>query len=410
MPAITLEDYKVIDSDTHISEPEDLWTSRVSVQKWGDMVPHVVPCEDLPAQEPEGGGGMMRYREGERVWLFGGEPAWGVASVAITGHKEHFPSHPPTLAEAHPGAWQAVPRLEYMDEEGIYAQVLYPNVGGFGSGRFVSLKDPGLMLACVQAYNDFLVDWSAPDSDRLIGMAAMPFWDRDLCVQEIARCAKKGLRGLVWGGHTETYDLPRLADPHWDRVWSAAEDVGFPINFHIDGASARLTYWEGYDKTPATRLTRHIPTTMLDNMGHITDMILSGICHRHPRLKVVAVESGVGWIPFLLEMMDWNWREQRGYLEHPDWELTPGEFFQRQCYGCFWAENEAARSAIRLYPDNCLFETDFPHPVSLTKRGMDDPDTGGSAREHIQDHFSDLPEATLRKVLHDNAARIYHVV
>lgn len=410
MPAQTLEAYKVIDVDTHISEPEDVWTARVSTKRWGDLVPHVVPYEEAMAKVKEVPGGSLRtnYRAGERVWMFGGEPAWGVAMTAATGWREAFPSHPSTLEEAHPGAHRAEPRLAYMDQEGIHAQVIFPNVGGFGSGRFLQLKEPELMRSCVEAYNDFLADWCSADAERLLPLAAMPFWDVDACVKEIGRAAKLGHRGLIWGGHTETYGLPRLADPYWEPVWSAAEDNQMSINFHIDGASARITLWEGYDATPATRLTRHVPISMLDNVGHLTDMILSGVCYRHPKLNIVAVESGVGWIPFLVEIIDWNWREQQGFTEHPEWGgMTPGDFFRRQCYGCFWAENHAARSAIAMFPDNCLFETDFPHPISLTPSVV--PGCGGRARDHIAEHFSDLGEDVLRKVLHDNAAKVYNV-
>ena len=408
MPSVVLEDYKVIDVDTHVSEPEDLWTSRVSVKKWGDMVPHVVPYEEAMARREEGGSTWGRdYFPGERVWIFGGEPGFGVAAVAITNHNEPYPAHPLTLEDATPGAHLPEPRLAYMDEEGIHAQLIYPNVAGFGSARFLQLKEPELMLACVRAYNDFLVEWCSADAGRLIALAALPFWDVDLCVEEMQRVAKAGHRGIIWGGHTETYGLPRLADPHWEPIWQQAEDLELAVNFHIDGASARLSFWEGYAATPATRLTRHVPTSMLDNTGHITDMILSGVTHRHPKLNIVAVESGIGWIPFLLDMMEWNWKEQRGFAEHPDWDLTPSEYFKRQCYGCFWAEKDSARAAIALYPDNCLFETDFPHPVSLTPSGVEG--VGGHARDHISEHFGDLPEDVLRKILHDNAARVYHV-
>ena len=330
--------------------------------------------------------------------------------VAATGWSEVFPSHPNTLEEAHPGAWRADARLRYMDEEGIHAQVLYPNVGGFGSGRFVGLKEPDLMLACVQAYNDFLIDWIAPDPARFVPIMALPFWDVDTCVQEIKRSTLKGHQGIVWGGHTETYGFPRLADPHWEPVWSAADDAGLSINFHIDGASGRFEYWKGYDQTPSTRLTRHVPTSMLDNTGHLADMILSGVCHRHPNLNIVAVERGVGWIPFLVEMLDWNWREQAGYLEHPEFDLTPSEYFRRQMFSCFWAEKDAALRILDLYEDNMLYETDFPHATSLTPSGLDPAKFGGHARDHIMTHFAGtVPERSLRKVLHDNAARIYHV-
>ena len=173
MPSVVFEDYKVIDVDTHVSEPEDLWTSRVSVKKWGDMVPHVFSYEEVM----ERGAGSSTYKPGERVWIFGGEPAAGVARVALTHHDKPYPSHPLTLEEATPGAHLPEPRLAYMDEEGIYAQIIYPNVAGFGSARFLQLKEPELMIACVRAYNDFLVEWCSSDADRLIPLAALPFWD-----------------------------------------------------------------------------------------------------------------------------------------------------------------------------------------------------------------------------------------
>ena len=294
-----------------------------------------------------------------------------------------------------------------MDEDGIHAQIIYPNVGGFGSGRFLQLKEPELMIACVRAYNDFLVEFCSTDADRLIPLAAMPFWDVELCVEEMQRVAKAGHRGIVWGGHTESYGLPRLADPHWEPIWQQAEDLELPINFHVADSTEHIAFWEGYDATPASRLTRQLPTWMLDNTAHITDMILSGVTHRHPKLDIVVVESGVGWLPFLLDLLDWNWKGTQAFKEHPDWELTPKEYFRRQCYGCFWAEGDAARAAIELYPDNCLFETDFPHPTSLTPSRVEG--VGARARDHISEYFGDLPEDVLKKVLHDNAARVYHL-
>ena len=85
-------------------------------------------------------------------------------------------------------------RLQRMDEYGIHAQVIYPNVGGFGSGNFLRLKDPKLMAECVRAYNDFLIDWTAPARERFIPIMATPFWDVDLCVDEMRRAAERGTR------------------------------------------------------------------------------------------------------------------------------------------------------------------------------------------------------------------------
>src|SRR5205823_3760254 len=106
-------------------------------------------------------------------------------------------------------------------------------VGGFGSGKFLQLKDPELMLDCVRAYNDFLAEWCATDPNRLIPIAALPFWDVEACVAEIQRCAKAGHKGLLFGNQTETYGMPYMADPHWNPIWEIAQDLGLSINFHI---------------------------------------------------------------------------------------------------------------------------------------------------------------------------------
>ena len=117
------------------------------------------------------------------------------------------------------------------------------------------------------------------------------------------------------------------------------------------------------------------------------------------------VESGVGWIPFALDALDWQWKNCGVAQEHPEYDLLPSEYFRRQIYGCFWFEEEGAMYALeRLGPDNILYETDFPHPTSMS------PGPGSAAQApniYLEENFAGLPEETLSKVLHDNAARLY---
>src|SRR5437868_5275652 len=128
MPAQIVEQIKVIDIDTHVSEPPGVWTKRVS-QKWGDLVPHV-------GTDP---------KSGDEVWLIGDTVVRPTAQDIFADFAGHFPDHAKSLAVSHPGAYDAKARLAYMDKAGLYAQVLYPNFGGFGSGRFLELKEPELM-------------------------------------------------------------------------------------------------------------------------------------------------------------------------------------------------------------------------------------------------------------------------
>ena len=151
----------VIDADSHVTEPPDLFTKRLP-KKYRDQAPHV-------AKDP---------RTGSEIWVVGDRsPITPVGHTATAGWKEPFPSAPNGFAEVPLAAHDPHARLRYMDELAIWAMAIYPNVGGFGSQVFLGLKDSELMLACVRAYNDFLTDWCNTDSRRLIPITALPFWD-----------------------------------------------------------------------------------------------------------------------------------------------------------------------------------------------------------------------------------------
>jgi hypothetical protein len=124
-----------------------------------------------------------------------------------------------------------------MDSIGVWAMALYPNVGGFGNEAFLKLGDPELMLACVQAYNDFQIDWISADPRRFIPILATPFWDPGRRAREIERSAARGHRGVLFTGEPQKFGFPALADPHWDPLWAAAQDTGLPVSFHIGSGS-----------------------------------------------------------------------------------------------------------------------------------------------------------------------------
>jgi uncharacterized protein len=94
--------------------------------------------------------------------------------------------------------------------------------------------------------------------------------------------------------------------------------------------------------------------------------------------------------------------------EHPEYDLLPSEYFKRQMYGCFWFENATVKAAIeQMGPGNFLYESDFPHPTSMA------PGPASSAvepRDYIANELAPLlSEPDLRAVLHDNAAKLYHL-
>ncbi|HEX7095366.1 MAG TPA: amidohydrolase family protein, partial [Acidimicrobiales bacterium] len=307
----------VIDVDTHVTEPPDVWTSRVS-KKWGDAVPHIERVN------------------GEDIWVASGNRIGKPGTSSMAGFDGYIPQSPATFDDIHPSMYDAKARLEFMDEQGIHAEVLYPNVGGFGGAYFLRLGDRDLVAECVRAYNDFLIEWSSADPNRLIPVMSTPFWDVELSVAEIQRCVEMGFRAINFCNQPDHYGQPPLGSRHWDPIWAAAQDAGVPISFHVGGGDIGALMQDPAQMGFQANFGKVSSLIMVDNMRCVGDLIFSGICHRFPNLKFVSVESGVGWIPGVLETYDWQWRNGGIRDEHPEYDLLPSEYFRRQIYGCFW--------------------------------------------------------------------------
>ncbi len=387
---LDVDDLKVIDTDTHISEPEDLWTSRVPA-KFKDVVPHV---EVNPAT------GYRHWRIGD-YWLM------GTGFYAVAGWKDFPPNGPRELHEegVDSGSWEPNERLKRMDEFGIHTQILYPNLIGFETNQFIRLG-PDVALACVEAYNNFQSEFASVAPERFIPITMVPFWDVEASVKEINRCAAMGHRGILFANKYEQIGLPQFFDPHWDPIYAVSQDLGLSINFHVgfssstDGSAQAMTaLLANFNASIAA-----VGTTMglMNNGEQIARIVTSGLCERFPKLNFVSVESGFGFLPYLLDSLDWHWK---GYGAQAPGTLLPSEYFRRQCYGTFWFETSTL-PLLGTYADNFMFETDYPHPTSMS------PGPASPAilpRDHILKHFETVPADITRKVLHDNAARVYHL-
>jgi predicted TIM-barrel fold metal-dependent hydrolase len=373
----------LIDVDAHLTEPGDVWTSRVPAA-YLDRVPQ-----------------MHRAADGKDVWLLDGTPFYTVGMTATAGWSKPFPDGPPTLDDCHPASYDPHARLKYLDEVGIWAQVQYPNVAGFGSQRFLTIPDDELKLICVRAYNDFLRDWASADATRLLTVMSTPFWDVDAAVAEIERGAEAGHCGVLFTAEPQRFGLPFLGEPHWDPFWAAAQAAGLPIHFHIGGGDAGSTFKPDRVAAHGNASTySYVSTEMfLKNGLQVADLLTSGVLPRFPDLDFVSVESGIGWIPFVLEAVDHSYLEAREGRTS-QWDLLPSEYFARQVYACTWFETVATTRLLGPIPvDNVMFETDFPHPTCLY----------GNVHERIEAAFAGVDDATRHKVLWGNAARLYGI-
>ncbi|MCB0995272.1 MAG: amidohydrolase [Acidimicrobiales bacterium] len=383
-----LAKHRIIDVDTHITEPPDVWTDRMSKSKWGDAIPHIERVDGVDA------------------WFVGDERVGSPGPGSMAGFNGVVPSGPKTFDDIHPAMYDAAARLKLMDELGVDSQVLYSNVGGFGGQAFRKMGDAEFVAECLRAFNDFVIDFSSADPNRLIPVMSTPFWDVDFAVAEIERGVAKGHKAVNFCNQPDSHGEPPLASRHWDPIWAAAQDAGVPISFHIGGGDIGALMQDPAGMGFQANFAKVSSLIMVDNMRCVGDLIFGGICHRFPDLKFVSVESGVGWIPGVLETFDWQWRGGDICNEHPEYDLLPSEYFRRQIYGSFWFERASAIPAIEMYPDNILYETDYPHPT-CQHPGPRSP--GLEPRQYIDEALGALPDETLDKVLFSNAAALYGI-
>ena len=401
-----VDEIPVVDVDSHLSEPPTLWLDRLP-QRWQEIAPRVVPTDSTSGD----------------MWLIDGRPLFPAWGLAPAGWKEGFPSHPRVVEEVDPAAYDPAARLQRLDDFGIRAQIIYPNLLGTHITTIMDVGERAFQVACFSAYNDFLADFAATAPGRFVPIAAIPFFDIEASVRELNRCAAIGHKGLLLANKPELAGLPPLKDPYWHPLFAAAQDLEMPVNFHVGFALAapqgngaappdpeqeRLwkAFAEGKAHTVLPEIIKNLVVSIfMSNAGAITDLIVSGLCDRFPNLPFVSVESGFGYVPWLIEALDWQWLNYSGRTILPD-RLLPSEYFRRQIYATFWFERESLNTQVEAWADNVMFETDFPHPTCIAPGPAS---TSPTARNLIEQNLSGLSESTCRKVLSATAARLYHL-
>jgi predicted TIM-barrel fold metal-dependent hydrolase len=386
----SLSGMPIIDVDTHYSEPPDLWTARAP-RKLAGRAPRVVRTQD----------GMDHWVVDDKL-MFG---PLGFCVIRKDASKEYGTLCLDRYEELHPGASQAKPRLAVMDQHGLTLQILYPNILGFAGNAIMRIEDPELRNFCVTAYNDAIAQLQVEGEGRLFPQFLLPFWDIELSVRELERCSDRlGLKGFVLSDAPENWGLPTLSQKYWDPLWAAAQERALPVNFHIGGGgNGGVAIWGSAEldgkaapgsnlKNGAMIATASVQA-FLGNIRCVTNLIFSGLLDRFPRLNFVSVESGVGWLPFHLDLCEYQYDESgvKGL------KLRPKEYFRRQIYASYWFEHDPAYAIAQLGPDNIMFETDFPHPTCLYP----------GIQEHVRKTLGHLDASVQRKVLYETAQKVY---
>jgi predicted TIM-barrel fold metal-dependent hydrolase len=327
--------------------------------------------------------------------------AVGVCSTA--GYNDYLPEHPATIDETDPAGYDSTERLKRLDQYGIGQQLLYPNLLSFYSLAILKLADIPFQNELVRIYNDFVTEFCAADPERLHALTMLPFWDIDASIAEMERALGMGHRGIIFAPDYQKVGLPSITSGHWDPIIDAAQATSTSINFHIGFAGFDFLDYKAFTHN-RRKHAMDFSLMMLSNARTIADIIMSGLCDRFPRVNFVSVESGFGHLPYLIQALDWQWENDGCRRDFPN-SPFPSAVFRRQIYTTYWFERIDA-GAAELYADNAMFSTDFPHPTSLS------PGPNSSSLPPVEMARMGLGDASpdvARKLIHDNAARVYHL-
>jgi predicted TIM-barrel fold metal-dependent hydrolase len=385
------DEVRVIDADTHMTERHDLFTSRAPA-KYKNLVPRVEQIDGKPHWVVAENYDMGQARGGGVVDKDGNK--YPFEEVKLNG-----------IDWVHQGAWDPKARLEMMDECGIWGQVLYPNsIGLGGQGLSAGVQDLDLRLTCVEIYNDYMAEVQSESNNRFLPMPVLPAWDIAACAKEAERVAAMGMRGVNMTAHPQDSGAPDFASKEWDQLWEVCGDLDLPVHFHIGASTSSLAFYGSYfwpSQVQNVRPALGGSMLFLSNAQVVINSIVAGIFDRNPKLKMVSVESGMGWIPFILETIDYEMSENAP-AELAALSKKPSEYFKDHWYATFWFEQaggDLQNLIDKVGENNVMFETDFPHPTCMY------PDPLAT----VADRMSALRPETRRKVLGENAAKLYRV-
>jgi predicted TIM-barrel fold metal-dependent hydrolase len=394
----------LISVDDHVLEPPDLWQKRVP-KAMRDKAPRLVRDD---------AGEWWEY-DGKRV------PTPGLSAMAGKSKREFSPL-PVTYAEMRPGCYDAAARVRDMDEAGILASLCFPSFPRFCGQVFAEGTDKELGLACIRAYNDWMIeDWSGSAPGRFIPLIIMPLWDAELAAAEIRRSAAMGALSVAFSENPVKLGLPSIYDPgkFWEPVWQACDETGMVVSIHIGSSSAY--YWPS-EISP--QVVKYITSFPVGIAGAFVEWLFALPLQRYPNLKISLAEGGIGWLPYYLERSQYTVEQHRAWMSHfkKDAASIPGasnyeevtaeqmgipdlehfdvrEVFRNHIFGCFIDDIHGLKNIREIGVDNVMIETDYPHSDSTWPNSIQ--------HAHKQLQAADLTDEEKFKVLRGNAERVF---
>ncbi len=362
----------VVSADSHVMEPPTLWTERLD-RKFQDRAPKVVKNESGTFSFVAPGIVPFPVAAGFGIGKSGAEL------------KEHLTKG---YEAARPSGWDPAERLKDQDIDGVRAEVLYTTLGM----PLFGLDDTELQQICFSVFNNWLAEYASYAPKRLYAIALISLEEIDAGVKELERCAKMGCRGaMIWGAPPE--DRP-YSKSIYDPFWAAAQETGIPISLHvITQKKQREIKFEG------SRSGGPPPVDpIFEIQQSLRSLIYGGALERFPGLKIVSAENDAGWIGHFIHRLDHIHEKfismtSRGRAL----SMKPSEYLRRQLWATFQDDPLAPITAKFFGEDNFMWASDFPHTDS----------TWPHSQEVIEKDFAAVSESVKRKIVCDNAVKLY---
>jgi len=374
--------YNRISADSHIDLPwlpTDLFTSNASAALKARM-PHVVDGPDGP---------YWTSRSGFSYGLVCGVGPSGTKLVPGQNHRVDKMAAMGLYDDAKRGVRRVVdPALRIKDAEldGVDAEVIFGILGAA-----TRLGDQEAAQEMFRIYNDWLADFCSHSPERLIGLACLPYGDVNHAVKEVHRAAKLGLRGLELSC---SWDMEPMFHPMWEPLWQAVNEVNLPLHFHtfpsISPAERERTPKVAQRAAMFTRVTGF----QLNLSNILAAIIGAGVLERYPRLRISFGESGIGWIPYVLDRMDFEWEDRFRDL---NLTMKPSDYWRRQCKATFQFDRIGAKLIDDLGVETLMWGSDYPHTDGVWPESS----------KYIAEQFCEVSPATVRKITCENAGKFY---
>jgi predicted TIM-barrel fold metal-dependent hydrolase len=385
---LTGYDFHIISTDGHVDPPQADLIARLP-EHLRQFAPHTVVHDGVEYLEIPGMAPISKaFSEGQMQ---------GRGDNAMEAERE-FRNDPD-------GGRDLVKRKAQLERDGVWGEVVFPH-------SFLSLSahpNAEYQREMGRLYNDMCSDiFLTSDRDRYAPAALLSTLEPLDAVAEANRVKELGFQSVM---------LPPIVPwlPYWhmdwEPLWSALEELGLVLNFHVftGNTSQGVDFgnlWVippdlvdlGRARFRAERVDERLSTTvmcMASAMSPMMHLIGSGILDRHPGLRFALVESEAGWIPWALQALDLMQRRRRFAMINL--ELQPSEYFKRQGWGTFLEDQVAIDTLDYIGEDKLMWSNDWPH----------DEGTYLESQDIIKRLIGNLPYETQKKLLHDNAAKLY---